>query len=73
MEINNLGKADGLPPADWAAVVERLDAGSAPVPDAMRGQPDHPAGSGTSLRLAPSRDYPPRHIATVRDPCQNGP
>ncbi len=35
MEIINLGKADGLPPVDWAAVVEKLDAGSAPAPDAL--------------------------------------
>src|SRR5260370_6169524 len=35
MEITNLGKADGLPPVDWAAVVEKLDAGSAPGPDAV--------------------------------------
>src|SRR3954453_4253595 len=34
MEIINLGKADGLPPVDWAAVVAKLDAGSAPAPDA---------------------------------------
>ena len=34
MEIINLGKADGLPPVDWAAIVEKLDAGSAPAPDA---------------------------------------
>ena len=34
MEITNLGQADGLPPVDWAAVVEKLDAGSAPAPDA---------------------------------------
>src|SRR5919205_2974446 len=34
MEIINLGAADGLPPVDWAAVVEKLDAGSAPAPDA---------------------------------------
>ncbi len=27
MEITNLGEADGLPPVDWAAVVEKLDAG----------------------------------------------
>ena len=26
MEITNLGKADGLPPVDWAAVAEKLDA-----------------------------------------------
>ena len=34
MEIINLGEADGLPPVDWAAVVEKLDAGSAPAADA---------------------------------------
>jgi len=34
MEITNLGKADGLPPVDWAVVVKKLDAGSAPGPDA---------------------------------------
>jgi hypothetical protein len=34
MEITNLGAADGLPPVDWAAVIETLDAGSAPAPDA---------------------------------------
>ena len=35
MKITNLGKADGLPPVDWAAVAEKLDAGSAPAPDAL--------------------------------------
>ena len=34
MEIINLGADEGLPPVDWAAVVEKLDAGSAPAPDA---------------------------------------
>jgi hypothetical protein len=34
MEIINLGAADGLPPVDWDAVVEKLDAGPAPAPDA---------------------------------------
>jgi hypothetical protein len=34
MEIANLGAADGLPPVDWAAIIEKLDAGSAPAPDA---------------------------------------
>jgi Pyridoxamine 5'-phosphate oxidase len=33
MEIINLGEADGLPPVDWAAVVGKLEAGSAPAPD----------------------------------------
>jgi hypothetical protein len=35
MEIINLGEADGLPPVDWNSVVEKLDAGSAPAPDAL--------------------------------------
>lgn len=34
MESINLGAADGLPPVDWASVVDKLDAGSAPAPDA---------------------------------------
>ena len=34
MEIINLGAADGLPPVDWDAVAEKLDANSAPDPDA---------------------------------------
>ena len=34
MEIINLGAADGLPPVEWDAVVEKLDAGSAPDPEA---------------------------------------
>ena len=33
METINLGAAEGLPPVDWAGVVEKLDAGSAPDPD----------------------------------------
>jgi hypothetical protein len=33
MEIINLGAGDGLPEVDWAAVTEKLDAGSAPAPD----------------------------------------
>jgi hypothetical protein len=35
MEIINLAGADGLPPVDWTAVVAKLDAGSAPSPDAV--------------------------------------
>src|ERR671938_1098215 len=35
MEIINLGEVDGLPPVDWAAVVAKLAAGSAPAPDAV--------------------------------------
>ena len=34
MEIINLGAADGLPPVEWDMVVQKLDAGSAPAPDA---------------------------------------
>lgn len=34
METINLGAEDGLPPVDWAAIAEKLDAGSAPAPDA---------------------------------------
>src|ERR1700722_18675798 len=34
MDIINLGATDGLPPVDWAKVVETLDAGSPPAPDA---------------------------------------
>jgi Pyridoxamine 5'-phosphate oxidase len=32
MDTVNLGEADGLPPVDWAVVVERLETGSAPAP-----------------------------------------
>ncbi len=34
MQVINLGEADGLPPAEWADVVQMLDAGSAPAPEA---------------------------------------
>jgi len=34
MKIINLGAADGLPPVEWEAVVEKLDTGSVPAPDA---------------------------------------
>src|SRR5438067_11163773 len=34
MEIINLGAADSLPPVNWDAIIEKLDAGSAPAPDA---------------------------------------
>src|SRR5205807_7015700 len=34
MDVINLGAADGLPPVDWTEIVEKLDAGSAPAPDA---------------------------------------
>jgi hypothetical protein len=35
MDIINLGATDGLPPVDWANVVEKLEAGSQPTPDAQ--------------------------------------
>jgi pyridoxine/pyridoxamine 5'-phosphate oxidase len=35
MQIINLGAADGLPPVDWAAVIEKLESGSAPAPDGV--------------------------------------
>src|SRR3954469_7368405 len=35
MEIINLGAGDDLPPVDWTAVVEKLEAKSAPAPDAV--------------------------------------
>jgi hypothetical protein len=34
-EVVNLVYAEGLPPIDWAGVVEKLEAGSAPDPDAV--------------------------------------
>ena len=34
MEVTNLGAADGLSPVNWAAIVEKLEAVSAPAPDA---------------------------------------
>jgi len=34
METINLGVDDGLPPVDWKGIVDELDAGSAPDPDA---------------------------------------
>ena len=35
MDIINLGEAEGLPPVDWTAVVQKLDAASGPAPDAL--------------------------------------
>jgi Pyridoxamine 5'-phosphate oxidase len=34
VKIVNLGAADGLPPVNWAVITERLEAGSAPAPEA---------------------------------------
>jgi len=35
MKTINLGVAEGLPPVDWTDVVGKLEAGSAPAPDAV--------------------------------------
>jgi hypothetical protein len=35
MKSTNLGVADGLPPVDWAAITEKLDAGTRPAPEAV--------------------------------------
>jgi hypothetical protein len=56
MEIINLGAADGLPPVDWAAVVDKLDAGSAPAPDA--------ANSRTTWLATVNEDGSP-HVTAV--------
>ena len=56
MEITNLGQADGLPPVDWAAVVEKLAAGSAPAPDA--------ANSRTTWLSSVNEDGSP-HVTAV--------
>jgi Pyridoxamine 5'-phosphate oxidase len=34
MEVINLGAAEGLPPVEWAGIVEKLDRRSGPAPDA---------------------------------------
>jgi hypothetical protein len=34
VDIINLGATDGLPPVDWANIVEKLDSGSQPAPEA---------------------------------------
>jgi len=34
MDVINLGAIDGLPPVNWTTIVEKLDAGSTPAPDA---------------------------------------
>ena len=34
MQVINLGQSEGMPPVDWAVVVDKLDTGSAPAPDA---------------------------------------
>ena len=34
MDTKNLGAIEGLPPVDWDGIVEKLEAGSGPAPDA---------------------------------------
>jgi len=34
MEVTNLGAAEGLPPVNWAAIVEKLESRSTPAPEA---------------------------------------
>ena len=34
MKVTNLGAAEGMPPVDWSSIAAKLDAGSAPAPDA---------------------------------------
>src|SRR5689334_2074229 len=34
MKIINLGAEEGMPPVDWAPINEKLEAGTAPAPDA---------------------------------------
>jgi hypothetical protein len=35
METINLGRTDGLPPVDWTDVLDRLNQGATPAPDAL--------------------------------------
>ena len=56
MEIINLGAADGLPPVDWLAVVDQLDVGSAPAPEA--------ANSRTTWLATVNEDGSP-HVTAV--------
>jgi hypothetical protein len=56
METINLGARDGLPPVDWTVVVEKLDAKSAPAPDA--------ANSRTTWLATVNEDGSP-HVTAV--------
>ena len=58
VKIINLGEADGLPPVDWAAVVDKLESGSAPAPDAMN--------SRTTWLCTVNEDGSPHVTASVR-------
>jgi hypothetical protein len=57
VEVISLGQADALPPVDLAAVVEKLDAGSAPAPDA--------ANSRTTWLCTVNEDGSPHVTATT--------
>lgn len=56
MESINLGAADGLPPVNWAAVLEKLDEGSVPDPNA--------ANSRTTWLATVNEDGSP-HVTAV--------
>ena len=56
MEITNLGVADGLPPIDWDTVVEKLESGSSPAPD---------ANNSRSTWLATVNDDGSPHVTAV--------
>jgi hypothetical protein len=56
MEVINLGKADGLPPVDWARVVDKLDQRLPPAPDA--------ANSRTTWLTTINQDGSP-HVTAV--------
>ena len=68
MEIINLGKADGLPPVDWAAVAEKLAGGPAAashqVHDAHDVAPVHGAAGACwadALRIRGLATFAKRH------------
>jgi hypothetical protein len=56
MDIMNLGATDGLPPVNWANVVEMLEAGTPPAPD------DH--NSRTTWLSTTNEDRSP-HVTAV--------
>ena len=59
MEIINLGVGDGLPPVDWRAVVEKLDDGSSPAPDAPKVVPYPPVISVEPLFPSAAAPFDP--------------
>ncbi len=59
MDVINLGATDGLPPVNWASVVEKLDVASQPAPDAHNAR--------TTWLLTTNEDgSPPCHPALER-------